>query len=59
MDEVNETKRFGAQLISASKSLKKYCEGINEQFVQCNSDHDNPKYCSEIGKEVIKCSQKV
>lgn len=57
LDEVEEIKQFGPQLISASKVLSKYCDGINDQFILCKSEHDNPVYCADIGKKVTKCSQ--
>lgn len=57
LDEVQEIRQLGPQLLSASKLIGKYCDEINDQFILCKAQNDNPLNCFEIGKEVTKCSR--
>jgi hypothetical protein len=59
MSEVQEAKQFGAWLLAASKSIGKHCDAVNDKFIICKSESNNPAHCVDIGKQVTACALNV
>lgn len=54
-----EVRAFGAQLLAASKLIGKYCDDVNDEFILCKAEHDNPVHCVKIGRKVTECALQV
>ncbi|XP_049877831.1 NADH dehydrogenase [ubiquinone] 1 alpha subcomplex subunit 8-like [Pectinophora gossypiella] len=45
-----------ATLMAAAPYLGKYCESINNEFMLCRYENQDPRPCVELGKIVTKCT---
>lgn len=45
-----------ATLMSASSYLGKQCEGINNEYMLCRQETNDPRPCLELGKKVTSCA---
>lgn len=43
-------------LLSAGPYLGKYCEAINNEFMLCRYELDDPRACVDLGKKVTACT---
>ena len=55
-DEVNMST---STLISASPFIGKMCEGVNNEFVLCRQEMNDPRPCRFLGKQVTACAMAV
>lgn len=53
VDEVNVSQ---ATLITAAPYLGKSCESVNNEFMLCRQELNDPRACVAIGKEVTACA---
>src|SRR4051812_406627 len=37
-----EVRAYGSQLLAASKLIGKYCDDVNDEFILCKAEYDNP-----------------
>jgi NADH dehydrogenase (ubiquinone) 1 alpha subcomplex subunit 8 len=54
-----EVRAFGSQLLAASKLIGKYCDDVNDEFILCKAEYDNPVHCIKIGRRVTECALSV
>ena len=54
-----EVRAFGSQLLAASKLIGKYCDDVNDEFILCKAEYDNPVHCVKIGRKVTECALRV
>jgi NADH dehydrogenase (ubiquinone) 1 alpha subcomplex subunit 8 len=52
-EEVNVT---SAVLMGAAHHYGKYCERLNEAFMECRTDSKDPRKCLAEGREVTRCA---
>ena len=52
-EEVNVT---SAVLMGAAGHYGKYCERVNEAFMECRTDSKDPRKCLAEGREVTRCA---
>lgn len=53
---VEEVPLGAPALRAGSYHLGKYCENINNEFILCKQELQDPRKCVNYGKEVTKCS---
>ncbi|XP_075219171.1 NADH dehydrogenase [ubiquinone] 1 alpha subcomplex subunit 8 [Lycorma delicatula] len=53
---VPEVKLSAVPLRAAAFHLGKYCEGINNEFMLCRNELEDPRKCLNEGKAVTSCS---
>ena len=51
-----EVRAFGSQLLAASKLIGKYCDDVNDEFILCKAEYDNPVHCIKVGRRVTECA---
>lgn len=56
---VNEINVSTATLMSAAPYLGKSCENINNEFMLCRQETNDPRACLELGKRVTECAMNV
>lgn len=54
-----EVRAFGSQLLAASKLIGKYCDDVNDEFILCKAESDNPVHCIKVGRKVTECALRV
>lgn len=54
-----EVRAYGAQLLAASKLIGKYCDDVNDEFILCKAESENPVHCVKIGRKVTECALRV
>lgn len=53
---VQEVNLSSATLLSAAPYLGKHCEAINNEFMLCRCESNDPRPCIELGKKVTACT---
>lgn len=56
MDEVNLS---AATLLTAAPYVGKMCEGVNNEFILCRQELNDPRPCLLVGKQVTACAMEV
>ena len=51
-----ELKQNGATLLALASLFGKYCDRVNDKFILCKAEDENPAHCADIGKLVTQCS---
>ena len=54
--EASEISYFGPYLMAASRVIGKTCDDVNNEFILCKAEYDNPIHCANIGRKVTKCA---
>lgn len=54
--EVEEVNLSQATLMSAGPWLGKLCESINNEFMLCRFENNDPRPCVDLGKQVTRCT---
>ncbi|XP_050551458.1 NADH dehydrogenase [ubiquinone] 1 alpha subcomplex subunit 8-like [Spodoptera frugiperda] len=57
--ETDEVKLSTGVLLTASAFIGKQCEGVNNEFVLCRQEYNDPRACLEVGKQVTACAKEV
>ncbi|XP_049704605.1 NADH dehydrogenase [ubiquinone] 1 alpha subcomplex subunit 8 [Helicoverpa armigera] len=57
--KTDEVKVSTAVLMSASVYIGKQCEGVNNEFMLCRQEQNDPRPCLEVGKQVTACGKEV
>lgn len=42
--------------MAASRVIGKTCDDVNNEFILCKAEYDNPIHCANIGRKVTKCA---
>lgn len=53
---IEEVNLSTATLMSAAPYLGKHCEAINNEFMLCRCESNDPRPCIELGKQVTACT---
>lgn len=57
--EIDEVNMSTATLMSASPYIGKQCEGVNNEFILCRQEQNDPRPCLGLGKQVTACAMGV
>lgn len=53
---MDESSLKTAQLLAIQKHIATKCASVNRAWLECKDKHQDPKHCTEIGKQVLKCT---
>lgn len=53
---MDESSLKTAQLLAIQKHIATKCANVNRAWLECKDKHQDPKHCTEIGKQVLQCT---
>eukprot|EP00892_Ulva_mutabilis_P002119 jgi/Ulvmu1/11908/UM081_0067.1 len=53
---MDDTSLKTAQLLAIQKHIATKCASVNRAWLECKDKHQDPKQCTEVGKQVLQCT---